>query len=384
MEPHKDQIGLPAAVVQTTAKRLEPGLIPYHLYDPHERSATDPHPGLKALLFNPATEERADPVRISPTQSLLMIPEQQFHQILDAKDQQISAMEQQKNELLNKVKKLYSVVNLNSIKQSVASMKKKNLKTAITEEQRRRDVAETSLAQLQEEATQVQTKLTQARVQLQDPQRDTKSVLDTEVEKLREQMRLHQSAAEKETAVLYAELQKQNQQHADVSCRISQLEEALRAERTTTAIAETCLAQQVKETARLKASLERVQQDFKDQQHQWKQEESDLLAEQNNAKSIMKTAVMEKRGHLENQRQKWEKEKSSLLATISTLTETIAEEEAEEEHFKDVLMDRITNLEKFLKKKQQNRSLPKKESSRSVEDPERPLRTKTPSVRVSH
>ncbi|MGL4990982.1 MAG: hypothetical protein ACRC57_07460 [Sarcina sp.] len=188
-----------------------------------------------------------------------------------------------------------------------------------------------------------------------------KVALLNEVEQLKEMLENQTAKAKHELVDLLAELSKKGNMERDAVLKTEKLEEALKTEKEKRKEAETCLAQQIEETSKVKAALAQADKDLENKRCQWEEDRSRLLAEQMEATSRMKAALTQAQEDLENERHQWQDEKTCLLESIRTIKKTLEEKERERIKSRGGLMERLIHLENQMEEVQKK---PKKISLR--------------------
>ncbi|KAM9734362.1 uncharacterized protein ACNS7B_013942 isoform 1-T2 [Menidia menidia] len=253
-----------------------------------------------------------------------------------------------------------------------ATEKIHHLETALEAEKRRAVEAqrsfhrekESSITQLVAENAKTKAELVKTKSELKNQQGNINAkhtALKKEVEQLKKNLKDQKAEKEKEMSLLGQELQKKEKLHKVTTDKIHHLETALEAEKCQAVETQRSLDQEKEENSKTKATLIQIEKDFEEEKHQWEQEKTSLLEEQDKAATAMKEAVTETENILEKERQQWQEEKSCLHESLSTMNETIAQKEEERKQATERLMERILGVELLMKnmseKKPKRRSL---------------------------
>ncbi|XP_035982299.1 cingulin-like protein 1 [Fundulus heteroclitus] len=293
-------------------------------------------------------------------------------------NQETSEVEQLKYQLQEQTVKhedqvaaLYNQLIRKNKESQDAIKRAEQLKEDLTEEKNRAKEAEDCLAQQKEETSNLQAALVLMERTLEDQRRQweqekshllTKEQERDELEQLMKQLESQKAEAEQEIAALRLEQQKNNQSHQDAARKVVQLEIALVAEKIRTKEAESCLAEQVKETCEKEAALVKMEQDVEKQRQLWAQEKSSLLTKQQRAVRNVEAARKDVLEVLHDERQEWQTEKSCLLEMVATTKELLKEAEVKRKTSKLNLIEKLKNLQKEMDKLQESK--PKKQSLR--------------------
>ncbi|XP_035987887.1 cingulin-like protein 1 [Fundulus heteroclitus] len=265
-----------------------------------------------------------------------MMSEVEFHAALGAKNEKISALQQENAALSESLKSLASELRkMEVVHQHEDDREKKALRdevmrlTQIVEKQqteheddvavlyderiktnkdrrdaiRRADQLKVSLiaeknktreieicsAKQMEEISKLQAALVKVESNLEEQRRQweqeklrllTNNQETSEVEQLKYQLQEQTVKHEDQVAALYNELIRKNKESQDAIKRAEQLKEDLTEEKKRAKEAEDCLAQQKEETSNLQAALVLMERTLEDQRRQWEQEKSHLLTKE--------------------------------------------------------------------------------------------------------